>query len=395
MKRLILLVCALAVALPLPAADAGPEQQLDRIQDELERQRELLRRTNRERDGLLDEISEADRRRGDLTAKIEGLLGDLGEAEERLEEAQASLDLARASLLRWNNRLEGARERLTAQQETLSSRAAAAYKMGAAGLVEVILGAEDLRSLTDRVEYVRAVMDSDSYLLRSIQATRVQVAERRDRVADHETVLSKHRDAITREVERIAALKAEQEVLRAEVDAAIDEREQLLEGVEENRQQHVQAVKELEAESERIAGLIRGGGSSGDGNPGAQLFWPAPGPITSGFGWRVHPIFGTRRFHAGVDIDADCGDPIWAAARGNVISAGWNGGYGNATVVDHGNGLATLYAHQESIGVAVGQRVGRGQQIGRVGTTGWSTGCHLHFEVRINGTPVDPAPYLT
>ncbi|HUG89147.1 MAG TPA: peptidoglycan DD-metalloendopeptidase family protein, partial [Actinomycetota bacterium] len=261
--------------------------------------------------------------------------------------------------------------------------------------VEVILGAEDLRSLTDRVEYVRAVMDSDSYLLRSIEATRVQVAERRNRVSDQEALLSKHRDAIRREVDRIAELKAEQEAMRAEVDTAIAERERLLGGVEENRQQYVQAVRELEAESERIAGVIRGGGSSGDGNPGAQLFWPAPGPITSGFGWRVHPIFGTRRFHAGVDIDADCGDPIWAAARGNVLSAGWNGGYGNATVIDHGNGLATLYAHQESIGVAVGQRVGRGQQIGSVGTTGWSTGCHLHFEVRINGTPVDPEPYLT
>ncbi|HEX6206800.1 MAG TPA: hypothetical protein VF058_00420, partial [Actinomycetota bacterium] len=294
MKRLFLVVCALAVALPLPAAEAGPEQQLDRIQDELERQRELLQRTNEEREGLLDEISDADRRRGDLTAKIEALQGDLALAEERLQEAQASLDLARASLRRWTNRLEGARDRLTAQRDTLSSRAAAAYMMGAGGLVEVILGAEDLRSLTDRLEYVRSVMDSDSYLLSSIQATRVQVAERRDHVADQESVLSEHRDAIRQEVERIAQLKAEQEALRAEVDAAIAERERLLEGVEENRAQHVKAVKELEAESARIAGLIQGGGSSGSGNPNAQLFWPAPGSITSGFGWRVHPIFGTR-----------------------------------------------------------------------------------------------------
>lgn len=396
MKRLFLLVFVLAVALPLPAAEAGPrQQQLDRIQDELERQRELLRGANQEREGLLEDISEADRRRGDLTTEIEALQGNLSAAEARLQEAQTALELAQASLVRWSNRLEGARERLTAQRDTLSSRAAAAYKMGAAGLVEVILGAEDLRSLTDRVEYVRSVMASDSYLLRSIQATRVQVAERRDHVADQESILSEHRDAIREEVQRIAALKAKQEALRAEVDAAIAEREELLEGVEENRAQYIQAVKELEAESERIAGLIQGGGSSGDGNPDAQLFWPAPGPITSGFGWRVHPIFGYRRFHAGVDIDAECGDPIWAAEQGSVISAGWSGGYGNATVIDHGDGLATLYAHQDSIGVGVGQRVGRGQLIGSVGTTGWSTGCHLHFEVRINGTPVDPAPYLS
>jgi murein DD-endopeptidase MepM/ murein hydrolase activator NlpD len=114
----------------------------------------------------------------------------------------------------------------------------------------------------------------------------------------------------------------------------------------------------------------------------------------SGFGFRVHPIFGTRRMHTGIDFGAPSGTPIFAAESGVVFSAGTRGGYGNATVIDHGGGISTLYAHQSRFGVSAGQQVTRGQVIGYVGSTGYSTGPHLHFEVRISGSPVDPAPYL-
>jgi murein DD-endopeptidase MepM/ murein hydrolase activator NlpD len=116
--------------------------------------------------------------------------------------------------------------------------------------------------------------------------------------------------------------------------------------------------------------------------------------VVSPFGYRIHPIYGDRRLHTGVDFDASEGTPIHAAESGTVVSAGWMGGYGNATIIDHGNGLATLYAHQSAILVSGGQHVTRGQVIGRVGCTGACTGPHLHFEVRVNGTPVDPMPYL-
>ncbi|MCA1726245.1 MAG: M23 family metallopeptidase, partial [Actinobacteria bacterium] len=125
------------------------------------------------------------------------------------------------------------------------------------------------------------------------------------------------------------------------------------------------------------------------------FYWPTAGSITSGFGWRTHPIFGTPRFHSGVDMGGACGQPIYAADSGTVLSAYSSEGYGLFTILDHGNGLATAYAHQSAFRVSAGQSVARGQVIGAVGTTGWSTGCHLHFEVRVNGTPVDPVPYLT
>ncbi|MPZ74184.1 MAG: peptidoglycan DD-metalloendopeptidase family protein, partial [Nitriliruptorales bacterium] len=127
---------------------------------------------------------------------------------------------------------------------------------------------------------------------------------------------------------------------------------------------------------------------------GAALQWPANGPKTSGYGWRTHPIFGTSRFHAGIDIGAGYGAAIVAADSGVVVSADSRGGYGNTVVIDHGGGMATLYAHQSSMSVSAGQSVSRGQVIGAVGSTGYSTGPHLHFEVRVNGATRDPMNYF-
>jgi murein DD-endopeptidase MepM/ murein hydrolase activator NlpD len=127
---------------------------------------------------------------------------------------------------------------------------------------------------------------------------------------------------------------------------------------------------------------------------GGQLLWPAVGPITSPFGWRIHPIFGTRELHTGIDIGAPDGSTVSAAAAGTVEFAGTMTGYGNVLVIDHGGGLATLYGHLSFYSVAVGQVVARGEPIGNVGCTGYCTGPHLHFEVRLSGTPVDPMPFL-
>jgi murein DD-endopeptidase MepM/ murein hydrolase activator NlpD len=123
--------------------------------------------------------------------------------------------------------------------------------------------------------------------------------------------------------------------------------------------------------------------------------WPVPSHyITSPFGWRIHPILGTKRLHAGMDIRAPYGTAISAAAAGTVVRSGWYGGYGNAVVIDHGGGVVTLYGHQSRVAVRAGQRVTRGQTIGYSGSTGLSNGPHLHFEVRVNGVPTDPLLFI-
>ncbi len=152
-------------------------------------------------------------------------------------------------------------------------------------------------------------------------------------------------------------------------------------------------VEALAAQSASLAAAIReaqaGAGSTGTGTPSASGFiWPVNGTVVSGYGMRW------GRLHEGIDITASTGTPIWAAAAGTVIHAGWLGGYGNLVVVDHGNGLATAYAHASAILVAVGQQVAQGETLSLVGSTGNSSGPHLHFEVRVNGIAVDPLLYL-
>jgi murein DD-endopeptidase MepM/ murein hydrolase activator NlpD len=245
------------------------------------------------------------------------------------------------------------------------------------------------------VTFLENVLTVDAETVHGLEVSEALVGDRQDRVEAVEGRVQERFAIVQEQAARIAELEAAQQAALNEIDLEIEVQGELLEDLEENRERYEQAVAELEAESARIRGVIQSGGSSGSGQHSGQLFWPTNGAIVSGFGWRVHPIFGTRRFHSGVDIDGACGQPIWAADDGRVISAGYNGGYGNTIVVDHGGGLSTLYAHQSSFAVSSGAQVGRGQTIGYVGTTGYSTGCHLHFEVRVNGTPVDPVPYLT
>jgi murein DD-endopeptidase MepM/ murein hydrolase activator NlpD len=263
----------------------------------------------------------------------------------------------------------------------------------------MLLGAEDLRSLSDRVTFLENVLTVDSELVDGLEVSETLVGDRRERVETIEGRVQERFTVLEQQAARIAEIEAQQQAVLAEIDLEIEIQGELLEDIDRNRERYEQAVADLQAESERISAVIQSGGSSGSGQPSGQhsgeMFWPTSGPIVSGFGWRTHPIYGTARFHAGVDIGGGCGQPIWAADDGRVISAGWNGGYGNTVIIDHGGGLATLYAHQTSFAVSSGASVNRGQTIGYVGTTGLSTGCHLHFEVRINGSPVDPVPYLT
>jgi murein DD-endopeptidase MepM/ murein hydrolase activator NlpD len=398
-RTTVTIACVLAILSPAgPVARAHDDDdlaKLKRIRARLERTRDALSEANEERRGVLNKLAASDARRDELTGRIDDLSAELTGARRRLSALQRTLDRTRMELLRWSRRLQDARRDLRIQEARLDGRAAAAYKIGPGGYFDLILGAQDLRSLVDRAEFLEEVLSADTELVLDIRTTRGILAEHETRVREYEGRIASQWDEVKAETERIEKLRREQLGLRAQVDEEIAIRQDLLGDIEDQRRKYIAAVRELEAQSAAIESSLRSGGSRGSGRGHGQLFWPADGPITSGFGWRIHPIFGYRRFHAGVDIDAACGAPIWAAESGRVISAGWMGGYGLATVIDHGNGLATLYAHQSSIGVSGGSSVRRAGQIGNVGTTGWSTGCHLHFEVRINGEPVDPVPYLT
>jgi len=230
----------------------------------------------------------------------------------------------------------------------------------------------------------KQLADHLQLLSNQMRVARMITAATKSDVADATAVLA-------RETEKQRAARDALVVRQNALAAARSNQRSLLASVRSARQKDEEDLAQMQAASAVIAAKIRAhqssSGSSGDGTSSNGLIWPVNGPITSGFGWRW------GRMHEGIDIGVPCGTPIHAAASGTVIYSGWMDGYGNFVVIDHGNGLATAYGHQSAIYVSGGS-VSQGQSIGAVGSTGNSTGCHLHFEVRVNGNPVDPLGYL-
>jgi murein DD-endopeptidase MepM/ murein hydrolase activator NlpD len=396
-RTLVALAGALALlgAAGLPARSEPDRDRLEEIQHELEVKEERLEAAREESRDVRDDLASAQAQRQALTGEVRALQDQLAQARANLAAIEAELEVAKAELRRWTEDLRGARKDLSRQRSSLEDQAATAYKLGPGVYLNVLLGSSDLGSLAERTAYVERVLTVSSFALEGIRVARGLVADRQEQVEAYEARVTERVEQIRKRTEEIAALQAQQQSLLAQVDLEAEAHAGTLDTLAEARERYEEAVAALEAESARLEGVIQGSGSSGSGQYGGEFAWPTSGSIVSGFGYRTHPVYGTTRFHAGVDIDGACGQPIWAAEDGTVLSAGYNGGYGYATIIDHGNGLSTLYGHQSSLGVSSGQSVERGGQIGAVGTTGLSTGCHLHFEVRVNGEPVDPVPYLT
>lgn len=195
--------------------------------------------------------------------------------------------------------------------------------------------------------------------------------------------------------EEIRGIDAEIEEIKEEQRRREEAERRRLAELERKRRAEEAARKRAEEEARRRAEEAERREQVGL-NPGEFFLvaWPSSGEVVSGFGPRLHPIFGVWRNHNGIDLDGDTGDPVRAALVGEVIIAGWRNGFGNTVVLNHFDGYTTLYAHLSKISVSVGEEVDHGERIGSVGSTGWSTGPHLHFEIRVNGKAVDPMPYM-
>jgi murein DD-endopeptidase MepM/ murein hydrolase activator NlpD len=278
--------------------------------------------------------------------------------------------------------LAKAEKSLAARTKILNKRIRDIYENGQVSYLDVLLGATDFNDFTTRADLLKRVLAQDADLITKVRAERALVLQKK-------AELERDRAALL-ELEKAAAAK------KSTVQARRNERAAVLDSAVSERDTAERAYQELQETSRRIEQMIRNIKSGNRDEMGASgaMSWPIRGPITSEFGWRTHPIFGTSRYHSGLDIGADYGDPIRAADGGVVISAEWLGGYGYAVIIDHGGGISTLYGHNNELLVGVGQRVYKGQVIARAGSTGYSTGPHCHFEVRVNGSPVNPYNYL-
>jgi murein DD-endopeptidase MepM/ murein hydrolase activator NlpD len=348
---------------------------------------------------LLDQLDESKSRLADLNAKVADLDQQRAPVEVALQGAQGHLDDLGSRQLAVEAQLADTQGKLVDARQHMVDRAIAAYtgEKGGARYADLLLHVRSIRDLSAASVYVQSALDDDRAVVRRYEQLKSQVSGLRDSLDSDRSQARSQRDVVASQEQDLSSRRQAQDSLRQQAAAEVAKQNDLLGQLQSRKAEFEGQIVALQRQSDALASQLRGRQSGQVLVPSGHgvLAVPIPGaPITSGFGPRVHPIYGDVRMHTGIDFGASAGTPIRAAADGVVVSAGPLGGYGNATVIDHGNGLATLYGHQSRIAVSPGQRVSRGQIIGYVGCTGLCTGPHLHFEVRVRGTPVDPMQYL-
>jgi murein DD-endopeptidase MepM/ murein hydrolase activator NlpD len=395
MGRRSLLVVGLALALVFVAPAAG---------DDIEDQKAAV---DARIAALESEIAASKQKEGVLTSQLSAVVSELGAAQAAVEEAQASLGTLEAELAAEQDRLARLTallekqtrrlERLQAEHERvvaiLEARVRAIYIEEPPDVLSFLVSASSFDDLIDNYEFLNRIGVQDRRIARQVESAKRRASAERRATANTRRLTAATVSVISARMDEARTARDQLAANRDTLAAARELKQSAVVTSRETREEYLAEVDALAAQSAALAAAIRDSqaeaGSTGTGAPSAAgLIWPVDGVVVSGFGMRW------GRMHEGIDIAASSGTPIRAAAAGTVIHAGWLGGYGNLVVVDHGNGLATAYAHASAILVGVGQQVTQGETVSLVGSTGNSSGPHLHFEVRVNGAAVDPLLYL-
>jgi murein DD-endopeptidase MepM/ murein hydrolase activator NlpD len=333
----------------------------------------------------------------------------------KLEALQRDLDLHRKRLAKLTElyqvqtrRLDFLRRQYQASVQRLSARLVQIYESDEPSTISVILAARSFQDALDQVDYFNQVASEDERIASEVGQAKHEVTVARAKTNKVRLSVASETQVIAVRTQQAKQLQTRLLISQHALGGARARKLRQLAGTQESEKEYIDEVDSLAQVSADLTARIQAAqasaqaaqpappappGSGSSSSPSSQpsssgLIWPVNGPVTSPFGMRW------GRLHTGIDIGVPYGTPIHAAAAGRVIYAGWEGGYGNLTVIDHGHGLATAYAHQSRIAVGVGQSVSQGEVIGYVGCTGHCFGPHLHFEVRVNGVPVDPLGYL-
>ena len=354
---------------PVRADELQDKQaQLDSLRKQIEAQRQLVGAARKKETGIVNEISRLEKDINRLEKEIVSLEDQLDVVSRRIEITQDEITEAEAHLA----------ERM----DVLGERLVIMYEVGDVSYLEVLLSATDFADFLSRWELLKEIVSQDRTLISKINEERRQLEEKKQQLEANKKYLQEAQQA--------------RKIKESQLEQKNKERQAALKQVQQDRKLREQALRELEQASQEIELMIRrmqgGGAYIGTG----KFTWPAPGntTITSKYGMRLHPILKVNKLHTGIDIRAPKGAKVVAADDGKVITVTYNSAYGNMIIIDHGGGIATLYAHLSRFATTQGAIVKKGQTIGYVGSTGWSTGPQLHFEVRKNGNSVNPNSYL-
>lgn len=444
MKLIVLVILILSIFTfdAVIASDIAIDEkrgELEEVSRLIERARIEIERISRRQRVALGEIEYIDSRKDQTISEIKKLNDELVNTQSEIETINLELDQKTIELNILVNNLESIQEEISRKQrelkvlseltiereELMSKRIRVMYMNRSTSYLELMLEAESINELFVRLNIIRSIINFDYNALQELESNRIQLNESKLELTKIEKELESLRSNAQIQKNEIEAKRLERTALFDKLKVQQETQEKLLlnlsqqemqsnrtlQNLENEKERHERELDELEETSREIESKIQDlireqeRQNSQLRFDGSLMQWPVPGfyRVSSPFGYRTHPVFGTRRMHHGIDIGSNItengresiyGRNFVAASDGIVIFTGPFGGYGNTVIVDHGDGITTLYAHGSRILVSVGQNVNRGEPVMTVGSTGVSTGPHAHFEVRVNGTPVDPMPYL-
>jgi murein DD-endopeptidase MepM/ murein hydrolase activator NlpD len=362
------LILALLCVTVGPALANELAEQQQQVQQQMQVQQEKTEQAKRKVNSVAEQLHK-------VQLELDNAQGDYKAIQAKLSATEEQITVNTAVLSK-------AEKNLSERSLVLNKRIRDIYQNGQLSYLDVLFGANDFGDFTTRMDLLKRIMNKDIELIVKVKAERELILQKKVELENDKAAIVQLENAAKEKKRIIESSKKEREAVLA---SAVNERDT----AEQSYQELLETSRKIEQMIRRNQGSQQGPSGSG------ALMWPTDvTEITSPYGWRTHPIFGTSRYHSGIDIGADYGDSVRAADSGVVIYADWMGGYGKAVIVDHGNGMSTLYAHNSELLVGEGQRVRKGEVVSRVGSTGYSTGPHLHFEVRQNGSPVSPMEYL-
>ncbi|EOC99551.1 murein hydrolase activator EnvC family protein [Caldisalinibacter kiritimatiensis] len=347
----------------------------------IEQDKKRYEQTKQRIDKVEEELNEKKREYKDVTKQIKKLDLQLDEIDKELQKLEGQLNNLNNDIEVTKKELLEAEKNIEEKNDILNKRLRVMYKNGTVGYLEVLLASKDLEDLLTRLDMIKRIVENDVELLKYMKEQREQIKEKKAQLETQKKMLLSTKQTIQKKRKEIEVVSRAKQQLMRSLASNIKE-------LEKQEDDLLNLAKRLEEEIRRkqIAQKYAGG----------KLTWPTPGyyRITSPYGMRVHPILKTKKMHTGIDIGVPLGGTIVAANDGVVRYAGWYGGYGKVVIIDHGGGISTLYAHNSRLLVKKGQSVKRGQAVSKAGSTGYSTGPHLHFEVRKNGAYTNPMPWL-
>jgi len=370
MKKIIsiLLICVLASTMITFADNTSDWKK------QLEEKNKQLQQTQKAKKQTEIQKKEVSKQVADLDIK-------LNQAEKELDTVEGQLTNLESQIIVTKRDLERATQSADGQKDLLSKRVRVMYETGSVGYLSVILDSTSFGDFISRLDFLKKIMNYDVDLLKNMK-------QHRDNIAQKKSQLQNELDAKEKLKQQIGDKKEKVETAKADRTSLLNE---LIKDLKEYNRLEDQLLKD----SKELEKKIIAAQSSGKYTQG-KIGWPVPSStrITSPYGYRIHPILKTKKLHTGIDIGASTGAAVIAGNAGTVLFAGYYGGYGYTVIIDHGGQISTLYAHNSKLLVQEGDKVTRGQNIAKIGSTGLSTGPHLHFEVRINGQHTNPMNYL-